>query len=97
MEDSAGPSCIDSETKSAAENKNTNKIKKNDAGSSTNWRIPTVVAARLEVQDWTVTNITKLLDEGCTIPFIARYRKEQTGGMEVQKLRDVCHMIDELK
>ena len=97
MEDIAGPSCIDIESKSAGENKSINKMKKNDAGLSTNWTVPTVVAARLEVQDWTVANITKLLDEGCTIPFIARYRKEQTGGMEVQKLRDVCHMIDELK
>lgn len=34
-----------------------------------------------------VQNIINLLDEGCTIPFIARYRKELTGGVDDQTLR----------
>lgn len=34
-----------------------------------------------------VENIINLLDEGCTIPFIARYRKELTGGVDDQTLR----------
>ncbi len=34
-----------------------------------------------------VENIISLLDEGCTIPFIARYRKELTGGVDDQTLR----------
>ena len=36
----------------------------------------------------TVTNILKLLEEGSTIPFIARYRKEMTGGATDEQLRD---------
>ena len=35
-----------------------------------------------------ITNILKLLDEGATIPFIARYRKEMTGGASDEVLRD---------
>jgi len=35
-----------------------------------------------------ITNILKLLDEGATIPFIARYRKEMTGGASDDELRD---------
>ncbi|MDQ7044821.1 MAG: Tex-like N-terminal domain-containing protein [Sulfurimonas sp.] len=35
-----------------------------------------------------ITNILKLLDEGSTIPFIARYRKEMTGGADDEVLRD---------
>ena len=75
------------------------KTGKSDSGvtASCNWTIPAVVGVRLEVLEWAVRNIVELLEEGCTIPFIARYRKEQTGGMEVQKLRDVCHLIEELK
>lgn len=32
-------------------------------------------------------NIVKLLDEGSTVPFIARYRKEMTGAMTDENLR----------
>jgi len=35
-----------------------------------------------------ITNILQLLDEGATIPFIARYRKEMTGGVDDDTLRD---------
>ena len=36
-----------------------------------------------------VQNTIKLIDEGCTIPFIARYRKEQTGELNDQVLREL--------
>ena len=36
-----------------------------------------------------VQNILKLLDEGNTIPFIARYRKEMTGSVDDQVLREL--------
>ncbi|WP_369688509.1 Tex-like N-terminal domain-containing protein [Sulfurospirillum diekertiae] len=35
-----------------------------------------------------IINILKLLDEGSTIPFIARYRKEMTGGASDEQLRE---------
>jgi len=39
-----------------------------------------------------INNILKLLDEGSTIPFIARYRKEMTGGASDETLRDFEHI-----
>lgn len=39
-------------------------------------------------------NIINLLDQENTIPFIARYRKELTGGMPPEKLRDVKESYD---
>ena len=36
-----------------------------------------------------VENTVKLIDEGCTIPFIARYRKEMTGSLDDQLLREL--------
>jgi protein Tex len=39
-----------------------------------------------------ITNILKLLDEGSTIPFIARYRKEMTGAASDEVLRDFEHV-----
>ncbi|MCD8478604.1 MAG: hypothetical protein LRY68_12640 [Sulfurospirillum sp.] len=35
-----------------------------------------------------ILNILKLLEEGSTIPFIARYRKEMTGGASDEQLRE---------
>ncbi|MDE6451734.1 MAG: RNA-binding transcriptional accessory protein, partial [Odoribacter sp.] len=37
----------------------------------------------------TVRNLLRLLDEGATIPFIARYRKEQTGSMDEVRIGEV--------
>ena len=44
-----------------------------------------IIVSKLHLADSVVENVLQLLDEGCTIPFIARYRKERTGGLnEVQ-------------
>ena len=40
------------------------------------------------VKLWQVENAVKLIDDGNTIPFIARYRKEATGSLDDQLLRD---------
>ncbi len=42
----------------------------------------TLIAQRLNLQERAVANTLVLLDEGCTIPFISRYRKERTGGLD---------------
>ena len=42
-------------------------------------------------------NIINLLDEGCTIPFIARYRKEMHGSCDDQVLRDVADRLQYLR
>ena len=44
-----------------------------------------------------VENIIKLIDEGCTIPFIARYRKELTGSCDDQVLREVYDRLTYLR
>ena len=47
--------------------------------------ITKIIAQRLQLPEEGVDNTIALLDLGCTIPFIARYRKERTGNLnEVQ-------------
>ena len=46
---------------------------------------------------WQIENVEKLLDEGNTIPFIARYRKEQHGGLDDQVLRERAERIQYLR
>ncbi len=46
---------------------------------------------------WQIENVEKLLDEGNTIPFIARYRKEQHGGLDDQVLRELAERIQYLR
>ena len=43
------------------------------------------IAVRLNVSDESVTNTLKLLEEGNTVPFIARYRKDTTKGLDERK------------
>ena len=47
------------------------------------------IAAELGVRAKQVEAAVKLIDEGCTIPFIARYRKEATGALNDEQLRDL--------
>ena len=45
------------------------------------------IAEELKIKAWQVEAVIKLIDEGCTIPFIARYRKEQHGALNDEQLR----------
>lgn len=45
------------------------------------------IAEELKTQDWQVASAIALLDEGATVPFIARYRKEATGTLDDAQLR----------
>ncbi len=56
-----------------------------------------VIANELSVKEIQVSETVKLLDEGATIPFIARYRKERTGGLDEEVLRSVEERINYLK
>ena len=49
--------------------------------------ISKVISKELEVKNEQVEAAIKLLDEGCTVPFISRYRKEVTGGLNDEQLR----------
>lgn len=48
-----------------------------------------IIAEELDVAAKYVANTIKLLEEGATIPFISRYRKEATGGLDEVKVHDV--------
>ncbi len=47
------------------------------------------IAEELKVLSWQVEAAVKLIDEGNTIPFISRYRKEATGSLNDEQLRDL--------
>ncbi len=52
------------------------------------------VAKRVGVKDWQVENCAKLFEEGATIPFVSRYRKERTGGLDEVAIAEIRHWID---
>ena len=51
----------------------------------------------LKVQKWQVEAAVKLIDEGNTIPFISRYRKEATGSLNDEQLRDLYDRLNYLR
>lgn len=59
--------------------------------------IITALTKQFGLQDWQVENTIKLIDEGNTIPFIARYRKEAHGTLDDQVLRDLSDRLEYLR
>ena len=55
------------------------------------------IAEELNVKNTQVENAVKLIDEGNTIPFIARYRKEVTGGLSDEILRNLFERLNYLR
>ena len=55
------------------------------------------IAKQLALPEKNVDNTLALLDEGCTIPFISRYRKERTGGMNEVQIAQIASLNDKLK
>ena len=51
----------------------------------------------LQVKKWQVEAAVKLIDEGNTIPFISRYRKEATGALNDEQLRDLGERLTYLR
>lgn len=52
------------------------------------------IAEKLLVKDWQVENCAALFEEGCTIPFISRYRKERTGGLDDEQVASIKHWTE---
>lgn len=52
------------------------------------------IAGLLGVKDWQVENCVEMFADGDTIPFISRYRKEKTGGMDDAQVAEVRHWAD---
>ena len=59
--------------------------------------INAILSAEFAVEKTILDNIIALIDEGNTIPFIARYRKEKTGAMDDQKLREISERLEYLR
>ena len=55
------------------------------------------LCAEFHIAPWQAEAVIRLLDEGCTLPFIARYRKEQHGELDDQKLRDIADRLTALR
>jgi uncharacterized protein len=55
------------------------------------------IARKLGLQEWQVENTIRLLDNGSTIPFISRYRKEMTGSLDEVKLMHIKDEYERLK
>ena len=55
-----------------------------------------MLAQEMHLKPENVKNVVELIDEGCTIPFIARYRKERTGSMDDQVLRLLSERLEYL-
>jgi uncharacterized protein len=56
-----------------------------------------LVAKKLELHEWQVENTIRLMDDGATIPFISRYRKEMTGSLDEVKLMHIKEEYVRLK
>ena len=59
--------------------------------------ITQIIAKEFTIKDWQVENLATMLDEGNTLPFIARYRKEQHGSLDDQVLRKIADRISSLR
>ena len=56
-----------------------------------------LIAQQLNLQERAVDNTLTLLDEGCTIPFISRYRKERTGGLDEVQIAAISNQYERFK
>ena len=51
--------------------------------------ISKILSDELNINQKSIDEVIKLLDEGSTVAFIARYRKEKTGGLKDTEIRDI--------
>ncbi len=52
------------------------------------------LSTTLQIRDDQVSAAVQLLDEGATVPFIARYRQDRTGGLDDIRLRELSHRLE---
>ncbi len=52
------------------------------------------IAKELNVKERQVENVLKLLEDGNTVPFIARYRKEATGALDEEQIRQINEVYE---
>lgn len=54
-----------------------------------NTRIISLIASEINVREQQIQNTLTLFDEGCTVPFISRYRKEMTGSLDEVQIAEI--------
>ncbi len=59
--------------------------------------LTSLISNELHLSEQAVSNVLALLDQGCTIPFIARYRKERTGGIDEVQISQVADSYERMK
>ncbi|MGP4693337.1 Tex family protein [Agrobacterium cavarae] len=65
--------------------------------SAENARLPSLIASEINARAEQVKAAIQLLDDGATVPFIARYRKEVTGGLDDTQLRTLAERLSYLR
>src|SRR5436309_10564913 len=55
------------------------------------------IAQDLQIRKVQVESVVQLLDDGNTVPFITRYRKERTGGLNEDVIRRIQHRVGQLR
>jgi len=56
-----------------------------------------ILTSELNISDWQVLNTIEMLDGGASIPFLARYRKEATGGLDELQITVIRNRINQLR
>ena len=56
-----------------------------------------LIAKNCGIENWQAENTLKLIEEGATVPFISRYRKERTGNLDEVQIGAVADAIDKIK
>ena len=52
------------------------------------------IAQQMQIKAWQVENCAMMFEQGDTIPFISRYRKERTGGLDDASVAELKHWVD---
>lgn len=68
-----------------------------DAKVAAQNKINAVIAGELKVKTHQITAVVELLDDGNTVPFIARYRKEATGSLDEEQIRTIEERVTYLR
>ncbi len=55
-----------------------------------------IISKELSIQNWQVEKTVKLFEEGATVPFIARYRKEMTGSLDEEVITNIRDLMSRL-
>ena len=59
-----------------------------------NTEIIKAIALELSIRENQIENVLSMLEEGATVPFIARYRKERTGGLNEDQIREISKVYE---